>query len=428
MQINLGYDYVQLIVGFILSLIAARNDSLTSNDQVRIMIKNGRKIDTLTSLRFIAAMMVIFMHSNGTLQYSLFLSSFNLSQGVSLFFVLSGFIMVYVYPELSKENVLAFFKSRFARIWPVHIAALGLILVVIPPQYVQFWGNRYHFLTSCFMIGSWIPLNKYFALINIPSWSIGTECFFYLCFPLLIYKFYKTWHIKLAIAFLLIVSIIFSCKYFHVPIEGDSINVMAAVYINPLSRLFEFILGMSVGFLFNKMSQKTPGFFLASLLEIVVFYFVYMSLRQVTSWYQTLFGHDPTLAIPTPAEIWVGWSGGSCIAFACLIFILAFQKGIISSILRFPIFILLGEISYSMYLIHYTFLSYYGIYSSWFNSHFTAYQELIIFMSIILSLSYLMWRFVEVPCRRWIINVSLPGIWRKRSEKTKETDNIIFPI
>src|ERR1700722_14075230 len=127
------------------------------------MLKNISKIDTLTSLRFIAAMMVVCMHSNATLRYSSFLTHFALSHGVSLFFILSGFILTYVYPELSKAKIFKFIKSRFARIWPAHITALIVLIVVIPSDNVQFWGNRYHFLISSFMIGSWIPLNKFYA-------------------------------------------------------------------------------------------------------------------------------------------------------------------------------------------------------------------------------------------------------------------------
>ena len=59
-------------------------------------MKINKKLDALTSLRFIAATMIVFYHMKGFALFGFSGPSF-LAQGVSFFFVLSGFILAYVY-------------------------------------------------------------------------------------------------------------------------------------------------------------------------------------------------------------------------------------------------------------------------------------------------------------------------------------------
>jgi peptidoglycan/LPS O-acetylase OafA/YrhL len=64
-----------------------------------------RQIKCLTSLRFFAAAMIVVFHSVdafGIIQSRKI--QFSLVQGVSFFFVLSGFILTFVYPSLSRAT------------------------------------------------------------------------------------------------------------------------------------------------------------------------------------------------------------------------------------------------------------------------------------------------------------------------------------
>lgn len=58
-----------------------------------------QKLDALTSLRFFAAGAIVLHHISGTMGIPR-IEGYNLAQGVSFFFVLSGFILLYVYPHL----------------------------------------------------------------------------------------------------------------------------------------------------------------------------------------------------------------------------------------------------------------------------------------------------------------------------------------
>lgn len=367
------------------------------------MLKNSNKIETLTSLRFIAAFMIIMLHSNGTFFLYDPIGYFNLDHGVSLFFVLSGFILTYVYPQLKKQDVPLFIKARFARLWPTHAASLLLLLALMHTQ-VQPWNNGFYMVITTAMVSSWIPIEKCFFTINAPSWSLSTEFFFYLCFPFLIYKLARTWHIKLLATLAITVGIIYICNWIKLPIKADGIDGFALVCAHPLSRLSEFVMGMCTALFFNKYQHRIKlPLIPATIVELLaVTLFVY-SLRNALYWYHDLFGIMPQ----TLASVWVTISGGCGIFISLLILCLAFQQGLVSRVMRVRPLILLGEISYSLYLIHYTFLSYFNAYKPWFVSHYSPVQIYATFWIVILSTAYLMWRFVEVPARRFIMSRTL---------------------
>src|SRR5512135_575734 len=93
-----------------------------------------RKLDALTSLRFIAAATIVLHHSKGNFGFSeTAFSNFSLDHGVSFFFVLSGFILAYVYPKLNGPGHAGrFLLARFARIWPAHLFTFAMVFLLFP--------------------------------------------------------------------------------------------------------------------------------------------------------------------------------------------------------------------------------------------------------------------------------------------------------
>ena len=86
-----------------------------------------QKIDALTGLRFFAGIAIVIHHLHQFGLPAYVLDGWLLNNGVSFFFVLSGFILTYVYPTLETHHaVQRFWIARVARIWPAHMAALVL--------------------------------------------------------------------------------------------------------------------------------------------------------------------------------------------------------------------------------------------------------------------------------------------------------------
>ena len=99
------------------------------------MNPSTRYLSTLTPLRGIAALLVVIFHSNLMAVpfvppgYTSFVSGGWL--WVDFFFVLSGFIISYVYGDSFKDSLTTdsywkYIKARFARIYPIHFVTMIL--------------------------------------------------------------------------------------------------------------------------------------------------------------------------------------------------------------------------------------------------------------------------------------------------------------
>ena len=126
------------------------------------------KIGSLTSVRFFAALLVVFYHFNPFLpQLGLVSTMFGYGNiGVSVFFILSGFILTYTYDELFKDGVrpgeyYRFIRARVARVYPVYLLAFAITTVVVlyyvwrTPGVVSAYMGRD--LAPGYLASSWIP-------------------------------------------------------------------------------------------------------------------------------------------------------------------------------------------------------------------------------------------------------------------------------
>lgn len=96
------------------------------------MSSASSKLDALTGLRALAALAVFVQHFVRVMDIKVNVGPMG-GMAVSFFFVLSGFILVYVYKDkLTRSTTPKFYFTRFARIWPLHIACLLLIAWLTP--------------------------------------------------------------------------------------------------------------------------------------------------------------------------------------------------------------------------------------------------------------------------------------------------------
>jgi peptidoglycan/LPS O-acetylase OafA/YrhL len=348
------------------------------------------KIDALTGLRFWAAALIVAEHAR---MLRVPLPAWGYDHGVSLFFVLSGFILTHVYPRLDDwRSARRFLVLRVARIWPAHVAVLALWLAAIG-------GSIFSakFFANLLMIHAWIPSAPWYFSFNAPSWSISTEFFFYLAFPLLILGWRRSWVWKWLGAVGLLSAMIAIGAWARLPGYSPEgiVTVHGLVYVGPLGRILEFVTGMVAYSCFAALRPhaRRLGLVTGSLLEIGViagaaYSIIDAPLSRLASGRFGLTGLDEWLA-----------HCGSLPVFPILIVVVALRSGVISRFLGSRPIVLLGEVSYSIYLVH---LGVYAVYvQHWMPAGLQPdYTGLAICLVVTLALSFAIWKLIETPARR----------------------------
>ena len=144
--------------------------------------------------------MIVWLHIGGSLGIPK-LENFALGSGVSIFFVLSGFILTYRYPVLCDGRETGMYlASRIGRVWPAYMAGILFELCIAPYGFRLNAEIAGHVAINAVMIQTWVPWTWFSVSLNLPSWSVSTEFFFYLAFPFLILNFERTWWWKLPLA------------------------------------------------------------------------------------------------------------------------------------------------------------------------------------------------------------------------------------
>jgi peptidoglycan/LPS O-acetylase OafA/YrhL len=342
----------------------------------------------LTSLRFVAAAMIVVHH--GLPENALPPAPVSLDQGVSFFFVLSGFILTYSYPSLASwAEVRRFLVYRIARIWPAHAVATFATIFAIHAMPIDF-----KLVANLAMVHAWVPSWPWYFSYNAVSWSISTEFFFYLLFPFLIINWSHTFWWKLALAAALLLGLMIAARDLHLPeiTSVDTPSVHGLLYISPLARLLEFVAGMTTCLAFRwastKLGAASPWLF--TILEA--------GALVVASWVLAthVIGTALLRVLPSTAVEYVGHAD-AWPAIVPVIFVFAFQRGLLSQFLSLKACLLLGEASYSLYLVHYLGL------------HFVSKYLGIIGVPgfvgggmVAIILAFILWRWVEIPARRAI--------------------------
>lgn len=372
------------------------------------------KLDSLTSLRFFAAFWIVLYHSRDQFNCLWDLPrEIVFSQGVTFFFVLSGFILAFVYPHLStKKEIKSYLLKRFGRIWPLHAAVLILVVATLPQsvQLVQCSSPAPYpliFAANLCMVHAWVPIDQFFFSFNPPSWSISNEIFFYLALPLILFfscdKNLKKLAIPLSISFLIILFLCLFANSMHLPMaDPNSLSLQALVGVNPLVRIFDFILGVIFGTYFaqNKdQLQNSVSRLNATICELISLALILLMVCNTSSIAENLKHFWLT---GEAGSYWLREAGLVVLPFALLIFSLALQKGFLSKILSAPPLVLLGEISFALYLCHFPLIKYS-------YSYFPEQRSLIsfvLFLAILFSISYLSFRLLESPARNYFARLA----------------------
>lgn len=268
----------------------------------------------LNGLRFFAAMAVAVSHVELLKQYAGLPNRYDdpavyeLGRlAVTLFFVLSGYLITYLLLVEKKStrtiDVKQFYIRRILRIWPLYFLLVGLAFFVFPhvsalrlPQHAE-----YSLAATLPLFVLFLPqlALSIFAPVPYaePAWSIGVEEQFYLLWPLLMRRF-KSF---VTLAIVVIVTIL-AARYGALAMaqanraDADALRVWNAV-INYF--YFTRIECMAIGGLFAWLvfEKKGLGFLHSRATQLVVYAITAYLLiidagKPIFSygWYSLLFG------------------------------------------------------------------------------------------------------------------------------------------
>ena len=362
-------------------------------------------ISSLTALRGIAALLVAIFHFEMAAArfvpqaQSMFFEKCYLM--VDLFFIMSGFIMLHVYNKDFRQGIEGatlkkFIVARFARVYPLHLFSLVLLVFIV--RWLTDWGNPPIILEQPSDILPNVFLLHAFGFTsiynwNIPSWSISAEFGAYLLFPLLALFISKKRNVA-AVLLSLLVILAYYAIMFVLP-RTNPINPAIPVPHN-LNTTFDYgyirgIAGFTTGllvYLAYGLSAVRKAFS-SDLLSLLLFIGVGLCLHFALN------------------------DGLSVLLFAMLVLNIAANNGSTARFFNTRIMQFLGDISYSIYLMQ-IFLQ--EPFSHGYQLPGTIGQgrgkqniELfaglgycLIYVILLILISYLTYRFVERPCRRFI--------------------------
>ncbi len=371
------------------------------------MIKSeSPRLYSLDVLRGIAALSVVFWHwqhfykSSSTafiveaqpLFYWFFPLYRNGDLAVDFFFLLSGFIFFWLYPKKifeAKVSAKEFFVLRFSRLYPLHFVTLILVAV----QQFSYWSlntryfiyqenNIFHFILNLLLISS-LKLEKGLSF-NAPIWSVSVEAFVYFLFFLISKNIRPNVFVVAAISLI---------GYFLIyPAYSPVGRGVGGFFLGGL------VYSMYDAVIMSRSSKALSQFILLSTVLLWTIA-IFLSANLLNP---GLFPNFEILSSP-PGVIYRPKILAAMILFSLTVLSVAISEQKISGL--FKKLSILGDISYSSYLLHFplqlafaTVVSLNGISLDIFNSPVT----LLMFLIILISISMMSYHYIEMPLQRYL--------------------------
>lgn len=357
----------------------------------------------LDSLRGIAALCVIFSHFVFVMsEIPGWVQMVNVSplrflkgghEAVIFFFVLSGFVLSL--PFLN-DNKPKYFKYLTARIFRIYVPYISILIMSLLLYYVTF--------SSAMVNNHWwstpITISEFFrqlllvpefndSAINPVVWSLTQEMRISIIFPLIIMAVIKfRWFINIAIGIFLSVLALALNHFFP------------STYLNPISTnyfyTFHYVGMFIVGSLLALNKNRIINFVRSS--SRVTKYLIFLT---GILFYSYSGGLDKALKKVFPADQSLPWmnlfADWSITIGVGLIIVSALSITKLSSVLKLKPLTFLGDISYSLYLIHAVILL---SFIHLFQKSISLWQLELLVLIVVIPLAYICYLFIELPSKK----------------------------
>ena len=311
------------------------------------------------------------------------------SQGVLIFFVISGFIITMTSlnrnPNLNKINITEFYSFRFARIAPCLIALLTILTALHYLNVKDYVINSKFSYSEALLSAltfhlNWLEGSKgYLPGSWDVLWSLSVEEVFYLAFPLVCFISRRK-----EVLYIALVSLIVIGPFYRVSLEGNHIWQSKAY----LSCMDSIAIGCLCALLSHKRTIPTSTLKAFSIIGTVLIVFVLMAKR------------DPSFSVFNEISMF-----NTTISIGVGLLLVSSVRKTLSpaiQILLRPL-IAYGRLSYEVYLTHmFVVYSAVRLYKKYQVSLDNAVACLIAILFVSAILGYIVERFFSKPMNVWI--------------------------
>ena len=357
-----------------------------------------RVLPSLTAMRGVAAFLVAFFHLRyGIMGVPLFdYYVFKLRFGargylwVDFFFILSGFVLAYRYRDVCRELSLrvywSFIWHRFARIWPLHLVTLIVVLFYLGHKHgIRFLAPS-AVLANLFLVHGW---GHYFPPpLNFPSWSLSGEWGAYLILPLYLFVVGR---LRSRAIHMLLVAALMVGLFVYAKAFGNGTFDLLRERGGLMRCLFQVGMGVSLFQLHDLMKNQNPmpGGKSASVLPGL--FDASAALSFIAIFVVFTYTNNDFYFVPLAAS---------------LIFCLSLSEGPFSKFLSLRPMVLLGEISFSIYMLHVLVMWFFQDIPATFKAErgfATGTLLLVGEFVLVLVMSYASFRIIEQPAHRILV-------------------------
>lgn len=381
---------------------SAESQGLTSQASGDLQPHPRREILALTGVRAVAAIAVVLHHIQ--VPPSAPDAIFNVVNagyiGVPLFFMLSGLVLAWNYPDLRPRAggraLLRFYLARVARVMPLYWVVLAFLMLRTHMQgraQAEWWLHALavHTWSGDLRVGQ--------RSYNGPAWSVCIEIFLYALFPLLVpvvavlaRRYGAKGLLALvgaAFAVQLLLCMIFAVKGWADLSPFDPRSGHRWLYRNPLTRIPDFVIGIAVAFLLMRgvtISRRAAN---TAQVGCVLAVLAVATIRPEGGLMRVLFY----------GAMWT-------LPFAVLLFSLAAAPAAgLSRFLATRVMVQLGAASYALYLTHRWLIDGFGA-PLVRQDGIMAWAMMLAVLGLCLLLAEGAHRYVEVPARKGILRLA----------------------
>ena len=310
-----------------------------------------QRIDSLQALRALAFLGIFLRHARCSVEWAML--------GVSVVFVMSGFLMEYRYGQSDlkssvKDNLL-FSVRKVWGLYPLHILTMIVWIILqirftLPgaPWVASILGLRKEILLNVTLTQTWVPDSAVNVSLNGVAWYLSVTLFLYFTFPWLrrvVERFKLRW--LCAACAVLLVAEVAACALLIKRLGADSPAYVWFMYCFPVFRLGDFFVGCALKRVYLESGIREAGTLKATAFELLAT----AATVLVSLW----FNRPHAGVLPTALRNWTS----VFIPLAALwVLLFAARRGLITRVLSNKALIWVGNLSAFAFLIHYPITQY----------------------------------------------------------------------